>query len=65
MPQNTKNFQLLKHAKLSEIEYKTPVYSNVLCSNMFVRIWIFLSNLFEKQVSQPFEYLEQFTSGSE
>jgi len=29
---------------------KPPVYSSALCNNIFVRIWIFLSTSFEKQV---------------
>ena len=36
-----------------------------LCNNTFVRIWIFLSASFVKQVLEPFEPLERFGRGSE
>jgi len=41
-------FLVFNHAKLPEIEYISPVYSNALCNNIFVRIWIFPSTSFKK-----------------
>jgi len=42
-------FCLFNQAKLlSDIGYKSPVYSSTLCNNIFVAIWIFLCNSFEK-----------------
>ena len=39
-----KTFLAFNHAKLPEIEYKSPVYSSTVCNNIiFVRNWIFLS----------------------
>jgi len=44
----TRKFLVFNHAKLPEIEYESPVYSNALCNNIFVRIWIFLSTSLKK-----------------
>jgi len=38
---------------LPEIENKTLVYRSTLSNNRYVRIWIFLSTSFEKQVLNP------------
>ena len=48
---------MFEYAKLQEIEYKSLVYSSVLCNNVFVLIWIFLFTSSEKQVSEQFELL--------
>ena len=58
-------FLVFNHAKLPEIEYESPVYSSALCNNIFIRICIFVSTLFEKQVLKPFEPLVRFVRGSE
>ena len=52
------------HAKLFEIVYKKPAYSSALSNNIYVRIWIFLSTSFEKQIPGLFEPLEWFARGS-
>jgi len=44
-------FKVFKHAKLPEVECKSPVYSNALYNNIFGSIRIFLSTSFEKQAS--------------
>ena len=57
---------MFNHAKLGEIEYKSPVHSSALCNNIlvFVRILIFLSTSFKKkQVSKPSEPFERLVVG--
>ena len=56
----TRSFLVFNHAKVPEIEYKSPVYYNGLCNNTFRRIWILLSTSVEKQVSEPFETSNDF-----
>jgi len=58
-------FPVLSHAKLPKNWYRIPFYSNALYNNVFVRIWIFLSTSFDKQVSESFEPLERFVYSSE
>jgi len=58
-----RKFLVFKHAKLPEVECKSPVYSNALYNNIFGSIWIFLSTSFEKQASELFEPLEQCARG--
>jgi len=52
---------VFNYAKLPEIEYKSPAYSNALCDNIFVRIWDFPHYFIKKQISKPFEPLRQFS----
>jgi len=41
----TRKFLVFNHAELLEIECKSPVHSNALGNNIFVRMWIFLSTV--------------------
>jgi len=51
--------------KIAKNLVQIPFYSNALYNNVFVRIWIFLSTSFDKQVSEPFEPLERLVYSSE
>jgi len=64
MQQNSR-FVGFNHAKISEIEWKSHVCSSALCNNMFVRVCFVFSTLFEKEVSEPFDPLEQVSCRSE
>jgi len=58
-------FLVFNHAKLPEINYENPVYSCAFCNNKFALIRIFLCTSFEKEVLEPFEFLERFAHVSE
>jgi len=51
----TRSFLVINRAKLPEIVYKNPVFCSAFCNNIFVRISIFLTTSFEKQISELFE----------